>query len=161
MCATHLFASGDPPAGKDDDPQIALDFDGLGDAVGPARVVDVTGQSAAQGGVDDSLLVQSEHVNAAVGRLVALLPALGQFGPDHFANVLDDHRVFLNVTGGVEAQALDLGAGQVNVVTPLLFHLLVLRTLRVDKLFGIRTRKVHHHQTAGQAARVAAAATAG
>jgi hypothetical protein len=46
-------------------------------------------------------------------------------------------------------------------VTPFLFHLLVLRTLRVDKLFGIGAGKVHHHQTAGQAARVAAAAAAG
>ena len=110
-------------------------------------MIDVAGEAAAKRGVDDAVLVQPEHVNAAVGRVVALLSALGQLRPDHLADVFDDHRVFLDVSGRVQTESLDLGAGQEDVVAPLLLHLLVLRALRVHKLFRVRTGQVDHHQT--------------
>ena len=122
----NLFTAGYSAVGENDDAQVSLDFDGLSHAVGVAAVVDVTGQTTGEGGVDDALLVQPEHVNAAVLGVVALLAALGQLGADHLADVLDDHRVLLDVPGRVEAQSLDLGARQVDVVAPLLLHFLVL-----------------------------------
>jgi len=122
----QLFTAGYSAVGENDDAQVSLDFDGLSHAVGVAAVVDVTGQTTGEGGVDDALLVQPEHVNAAVLGVVALLAALGQLGADHLADVLDDHRVLLDVPGRVEAQSLDLGARQVDVVAPLLLHFLVL-----------------------------------
>lgn len=143
----YLFSSSDSPIGEDDDAKVAIHFDRLGHAIRVARVVDVARQAAAQRGVDDALFVQSEHVNASIGRVVALLSALGQLGADHLADVLDNHRVLLYVAGGVQAEALDLGAGQIDVVTPLLLHLLVLGALRVDELLRVRPRKVGHHQT--------------
>ncbi len=74
--------------------------------------------------------------------LVALFPQLGYLGPDDLPNVLNDHRVPLNVPGSVQPEPLYLGPGQVDVVPPLLLHLLVLRRLGLDKLLAVEPVRV-------------------
>lgn len=61
-----LFPARDASLGEDDDAHVAVHLDGLGHAVGLARVVDVPRQPAAQRGVHHAPLVQAEHVDAAV-----------------------------------------------------------------------------------------------
>jgi len=46
--------------------------------------------------------------------------------------------MLFNVTSRIEAEALYSGPGQNDVLPPLLFHLPVLRTLRLDEVFRVR-----------------------
>ena len=133
----ELLAAADPPVSKDDDVEVAVDFDDLGDAIGVARVVDVPGHVARHGGVENSVVVKPEHVDAAVLLGVALLPDVCQLGPDDLADVLDDHLVFFEVASCVEAEALDSGPCENNVLSPLLLHFPVLRTLRLDEVLRV------------------------
>lgn len=130
MPKTHLLAAIDLPLGEYNDAHIAIDLHDLRHTVGIARMVNVARQAAAQGGIHHAVLVQPEHVDAAVLQsqrrvrfkgnpfkgnrdpylgLVLLLAYLGHLGAYDLAYVLDDHRVLLNVPGGIQAQTLDLG----------------------------------------------------
>ena len=53
------------------------------DTVGVTAVVDVSGDTARHGGVNHSVVVQSEHVDTAVLRLVSLLSNISQISPEH------------------------------------------------------------------------------
>lgn len=66
MSDVYLLPARDASLGKDDDAQVAVQLDGLCDAVGLAGVVDVARQPAAQRRVHHAPLVQPEHVDAAV-----------------------------------------------------------------------------------------------
>ena len=68
---------------KDDDLRIPLDIDGLGDAAGAARVIDVAGEITAERGGNRPA---GTVVNVA-GRVVVLLPALGQLCMDHHGSL--------------------------------------------------------------------------
>lgn len=70
----QFFAPRYPFVGEDDDVVVPIDFYCLGDAVRLATVVDVARHPSAHGGVQDPLVVQPEHVNAAVLSLVPFLP---------------------------------------------------------------------------------------
>lgn len=63
---TYLLAARDASLSEYNDAQVAVNLDGLGNAVGLARMVDVAREAAAQRRVDDAPLVQAEHVDAAV-----------------------------------------------------------------------------------------------
>lgn len=80
---------------------------------GGRPVVDVSGGSAAHGGVDNALGLVAEHVDAAVLLLVGALPPVRHFVPDHLPDVLDDHPGHLDVPLRVQPQPW----------THLLFHL--------------------------------------
>ena len=123
--------------GENYDVQIAVNFDGFGDAIRVARVIDVAGHAAAHRGVQDPLIVQAEHVDTAVLRLILFLSQVGQVRADDFADVFDDHLVLLQVSGRVQTQPLDLGPGQHHVLPPFGLHLPVLRALGLDKVLGV------------------------
>ena len=67
-----LLAPVDPPGREDDDVGVG-DVDGLGDTVGVAAVVDISGHAPRHGGVHHPVIVQAEHVDASVLILVMLL----------------------------------------------------------------------------------------
>merc|ERR1719245_41177 len=134
----ELLSSVYPPGSKDDDVSVRQLYS-LGHTVGVAAVVDVPRHAPRHGGVHHPLIIQPEHVDAAVLVLVVLLPDVSQVGPDHLADVLDDHLTLLQVPGGVQPQSLDLGPGQHNILSPLLLHLPVLRRLALNKVLAVRT----------------------
>ena len=102
-------------------------------------MVDVSGHTTAERGVHHAFIVQPEHVDAAVLRLVSLLSDVRQVGADNLANVLNDHLTLFEVAGCVEAESGNLGAGQHYVLAPLLLHLAVLGALGRDKVLAVGT----------------------
>ena len=139
MC--YLFAFENALVGYDDDLLVALGgADRLGNAVGIAAVVDVARQSARYGRVDHVVVAEAEHVDAAILLLVELLAPVGHLVAYELANVLDDHRVLLEVARRIQAQALDARLGQVDVGAPLGAQLLHLRRLGQRELLDIRDR---------------------
>ena len=117
--------------------EVSVDFDDFGDAVGVAGVVDVPRHVARHGRVEHAVVVKPEHVDAAVLLRVTLLSDVRQLGPDDLADVLDDHLVLFEVASRVEPEALDPRPGQDDVLSPLLLHFSVLRTLRLDEIFRV------------------------
>ena len=100
-------------------------------------MIDISGHPTAERGINNALIVQAEHVNAAVLILIALFPDVGQVGPDELPDVLDDHLALLEVARGVQSQPLDLGAREDNVLPPFLLHFTVLRTFGGDKILAV------------------------
>ena len=70
---TQFLSPTDPPVGEYDDVPVG-EFNGLRDAVGFTAVVDVAGHATRHGGVDHSVVVEAEHVDASVLALVSLFP---------------------------------------------------------------------------------------
>ena len=134
-----LFAAIDPPVCENDNVQVTIDFHDFGDAVGVARVVDVPSHVAGHGGVQHAIVVEPEHVDSAILFGVMLLANVGEIGPDDLADVLDDHLMFFDVASSVEAQPLNSRSCQNNILPPFLLHFSILRTLGLNKIFGVRS----------------------
>lgn len=62
----YLFATKDFTLRENDDAHITIDFDDLRHTIRIARVIDVTCQAAAESGIDNTILVQAEHINATI-----------------------------------------------------------------------------------------------
>ena len=67
-------------------------------------MIDISRNTAGQGGIHDPIVIQAEHVDAAVLRLVPLLPDVGQLAADNLADVLDNHLALVEVAGRVESK---------------------------------------------------------
>lgn len=67
--STYLLSSRDSGFREDDDLDVPVDLDRLGDAVGVAAVVDVPGEASLQRRVDHAVLVEAEHVDPTILRM--------------------------------------------------------------------------------------------
>lgn len=91
----------DSSAGADDDFVSSLKSDHLSHAVGRTRMVDVPCRASRQGGVDDVVVVNAEHVHATVLRLIELLLPVCHLVPDNCSDIFNDHCVLFNVSSSI------------------------------------------------------------
>lgn len=69
-------------------------------------MVDVAGGVATPCGVHYSVVINAEHVDAAVGSFVVSFPLVGDLIADESTDVLYDHGVLLNIMSSIQPQAL-------------------------------------------------------
>lgn len=134
----QLFPFGDPAAGNDDNLVFSVKCDHLCNTVWGAGMVGVPSWTSCQSGINHLLVVDAEHVDPTVLLLVDLLPPIGHFVAYDGSDVLDDHRVLLQVFGSVQPQALDARPCQIHVVLPLSLQPSILGRLGVDELLAVR-----------------------
>lgn len=71
-------------------------------------------------------------------RFIDLLPAIGHLVAYDSTNVLNNHRMLLQILRSVQPQALNAGTCQVHVVLPLSLQAPILGGFGVDKLLAVR-----------------------
>lgn len=70
-------------------------------------------------------------------RFIDLLPAIGHLVAYDSTNVLNNHRMLLQILRSVQPQALNAGTCQVHVVLPLSLQAPILGGFGVDKLLAV------------------------
>jgi len=133
----QLFSLGDPATGNDDNLVFFVKCYNLCNTVGGTGMVDVASWATGQSGINHLLVVDAEHVDPTVLRLVDLLSAIGHFIAYDSTDVLNDHGVLLQIFCSVQTQALDAGSCQIHVVLPLSLQAPILGGLGVDKLLAV------------------------
>ena len=94
----QFFACSDGVLRADYDVLLAVNCNDLGAAVGVAAVVEVPGLPAEEGGVDDLVLVEPEHVAVTNSSFfISFLTVVSNLVADDLTHVLDDDVLGLQV----------------------------------------------------------------